>query len=170
VRDCRRKRIIATLHLICGLPCAGKTTLAKTIERDQSALRLTPDEWILRLHGDDPATARDGAIRTAIEATLMDLALRVLSLGVDVVLDFGVWSRSEREEFRTRAARVGARSELHFLDVPQEVLLARLAVRNADLPSGTFAIDEAELRLWSTWLEPPGADELLPREPAAAPA
>ena len=30
------------LHLICGLPCAGKTTLAKQLERDVPALRLCP--------------------------------------------------------------------------------------------------------------------------------
>ncbi len=36
---------MATLHLICGLPCAGKTTLERQLEQDYAALRLTPDEW-----------------------------------------------------------------------------------------------------------------------------
>jgi predicted kinase len=71
---------------------------------------------------------------------------------------------------RGRAAAVGARSELHFVDAPLDVLIARVAARNADLPPGTFAIDEAEMRLWSTWLEPPAEDELQPRQPAGAPA
>ena len=158
-----RVRNIATLHLTCGLPGAGKTTLAREIEQ-RGALRLTSDEWIIRLHGDDPATARNEAIRNGVEAALLDLAVRVLSLGVDVVLDFGVWSRSEREEFRARAAALGARSELHFLDIPLDELIARVAARNTDLPPGTFAIDEAEMRLWATWFERPDADELLPRE------
>jgi predicted kinase len=106
----------------------------------------------------------------ALEGMMVDLALRVLSLGVNVVLDFGLWSRSEREELRARAESIGARSELHFLDVPLVVLLARLELRNADLPAGTFAIHEEELRLWSTWLEAPGADELIPREAPILPA
>ena len=160
---------IPTLYLTCGLPCSGKTTLARQIEQEQGALRLTADEWIMLSHGNDPAAARDGTIRTSIEAGLLDLAVRVLSLGVNVVIDFGVWSRSEREAFRSRAAQVGARSELHFLDVPLDILLDRLRLRNADLPPGTFAVDEAELRLWSTWLEPPGAEELQPREPVPVP-
>ena len=159
---------MATLHLMCGLPCAGKTTEARRLEQDERALRLTPDEWIYAQHGSDGAKARDSALRTALEAAMVDLAMRVLSLGVNVVLDFGLWTRSEREELRARADGVGARSELHFLDVPEGVLLARLAARNADLPAGTFAIDEAELRLWSTWFEAPVADELLPREPASS--
>ncbi|HST88133.1 MAG TPA: AAA family ATPase, partial [Ktedonobacterales bacterium] len=28
-----------------GLPCSGKTTLAKELEREHCALRLTVDEW-----------------------------------------------------------------------------------------------------------------------------
>src|SRR5690242_19062107 len=41
--------LVATLHLIVGLPCSGKTTLARQLERQYSALRLTPDEWHIRL-------------------------------------------------------------------------------------------------------------------------
>ncbi len=151
---------------MCGLPCSGKTTLARQIEQERSALRLTPDEWIARLFGPDPSTETLDAARDPVEVALWDLAARVLVLGVNVVLDFGFWSRGEREEFRARAARLGARSELHFLDVPEKVLLARLAVRNAQRPPGTFRIDEARLRLWYRLFEPPGRGELCPQEPS----
>jgi len=59
----RATRPLATLHLICGLPCAGKTTLARQIEQERSALRLTPDEWITRLFGPDPSTETLDAAR-----------------------------------------------------------------------------------------------------------
>ncbi len=95
---------------------------------------------------------------------LWDIAARVLVLGSDVILDFGFWSRSERDEFRGRAKELGARVELHFLDVPEEMLLIRLAERNSQLPPGTFWIDEARLRLWSSCFEPPAPDELRPWE------
>ena len=36
---------MATLYLICGLPCSGKSTLAKQLELELSALRLTPDQF-----------------------------------------------------------------------------------------------------------------------------
>lgn len=148
---------------MCGLPCSGKTTLAKQVEHERSALRLTPDEWITRLFGADLSVEALDAARDPIETVLWELAERVLVLGVDVVLDFGFWSRGERENFRSRATRLGACSELHFLDVPEEELLTRLAARNAQMPPGTFRIDEARLRLWSSLFEPPTADELRPR-------
>ena len=35
---------MATLHLMVGLPCSGKTTLAQKLEHELPALRLTLDE------------------------------------------------------------------------------------------------------------------------------
>lgn len=153
---------------MCGLPCSGKTTLAKHIEQERAALRLTPDEWITQLFGADIAGEALDAARDPVEAALWELATRVLTLGVDVILDFGFWAREERDEFRSRATQLGARSEIHFTDVPEDVLLTRLAARNAQLPPGTFRIDEARLRLWSSLFEPPTGDELQPSEPGGS--
>ena len=44
---------MATLHLMVGLPCSVKTTLARQLEQEVSALRLTPDEWHTRPFGYD---------------------------------------------------------------------------------------------------------------------
>lgn len=37
------------LILTCGLPGAGKTTLARQVAADRSALRLTKDDWLWAL-------------------------------------------------------------------------------------------------------------------------
>ena len=152
------------MHLICGLPCSGKTTLAKALELELPALRLCPDEWITRLYGADISGEALDAARDPVEQALWDLAARVLVLGVDVILEYGFWSRSEREEFRRRAARLGAGSQVHFTDASEGELLGRLARRNADLPAGTFWIDEGRLKEWVGLFEAPGPDELLGRE------
>lgn len=64
-------------------------------------------------------------------------------LGTSVVLDYGSWAREERQDLCARAYERGAGSEVHFLNVPAEELLRRLAVRNS---------------------EPPATDELVRRE------
>jgi predicted kinase len=156
---------MATLYLTCGLPCAGKTTLAKRIEAERGALRLTADEWMVDLFGPAPESPEimkgaPSARRTAVEAVQWKVAARALELGVDVVVDWGVWSRSERDDYRARAAALGARVVLLYLDVPRDELARRLAARNANLPAGTFPIEEKYLDLWSTWFERPAADEL----------
>src|SRR5262245_46710323 len=122
-----------TLFLMCGLPCAGKTTLARRLERERGALRLTPDDWILSLAGEEWDQAEVDRLRTPVETVQWEVAARVLSLGLDVILDWGLWSRGERDDFRARGEALGARVEICFLDVPREELFSRLALRNAAL-------------------------------------
>jgi predicted kinase len=151
---------MATLHLMVGLPCAGKTTLARKLEVERSALRLTPDEWQLRLFGQDAEEPEHNARHDLIERMLWELASRALELGTNVILDFGFWAREEREDFRRRAKQLGASSEVHFLDVAEDELLRRLAIRNSQVSQRTFYIPEEMMRPWMAFFQKPTADEL----------
>ena len=128
---------------------------------------MCPDEWITRLYGADISDEALDAARDPVEAALWELAARALVLGLDVILEYGFWSRSEREEFRRRAAQLGAGSQVHFTDASEEELLRRLAKRNAELPVGTFRIDEARLEAWARVFEAPGPDELAVEKPGS---
>src|SRR5438876_996832 len=131
---------MATLFLICGLPGAGKTTLARQLELSQPALRLSPDEWIAPLLADAADTAELDRLRSPVESLQWEVAKRVLALGIDVVLEWGFWSREERAWYRSQAEVLGARVELRYLEVGRDELWARLSRRNANLPSGTFVV------------------------------
>ncbi len=155
---------MATLHLMVGLPCAGKTTLALTLEREHRAIRLTLDEWHLRLFGQDAEHPEHDARHSLIEALLWDVASRALSLGVNVVLDYGLWARDEREDYRARAKQLGASSEVHFLDVAPAELLRRLRLRNAGPSKYSFLIPEAMMVPWMPIFQRPTADELQRRD------
>ncbi|WP_366022318.1 AAA family ATPase [Mycobacterium sp.] len=50
------------------------------------------------------------------------LAQEILSLGLSVVVDFGLWARIERDEMRTVARGLGVGVEVHYLEVPSDVL------------------------------------------------
>ena len=147
---------MATLHLMVGLPCSGKTTLAKQLERDLPALRLTPDEWMIKVVED----AYDEPKRAIVEGMLWEIAARVLALGSDVVLDYGFWAQEEREDFRQRAASVGANMKIHFLDVPRDELHRRLEARNVDLPPDAVPIEPSDLDTWLALFQRPTDDEL----------
>ena len=88
---------MATLHLMVGLPCSGKSTLARTLEQEHAALRLTPDEWQLRLFGQDAEAPEHDARHTLIETLQWEVASRALALGINVILDYGFWAREERD-------------------------------------------------------------------------
>jgi predicted kinase len=160
-------KLVSTLHLMVGLPCSGKTTLARKLETKYSALRLTPDDWHIRLFGrdyGDNMTESDEIKHDdrhdSVETLMWDVAARVLVLGTDVILDFGFWGRSERDQFRSRAADLGVDFQIHFVDVPEEVLFERLETRNAMHPEGTFFIPKAKLKEWIQLFEPPSQEEL----------
>lgn len=148
------------LHLMVGLPCSGKSTRAKQLEAELGALRLTPDEWHIDLFGDDVADPAHDSRHDAVEALMWRVASTVLPRGVDVILDFGFWARAEREDFAARAAALGATTKVHFMDVPRDELLTRLAQRNAEAPEHAFIIPAEDLLGWLQRFEPPTTDEL----------
>jgi predicted kinase len=150
---------MAILFLICGLPGSGKSTLARQLEQARPALRLCPDEWIATILADPQDTGELDRLRTPVETLQWELAQRALVLGVDVVLEYGFWSREERSFFRTQAEALGAKVELRYLEVSRDELWARLSRRNAALPPGTFPVSEAQLDLWWSWFQPPAPDE-----------
>lgn len=131
-------------------------------------MRLTPDEWMTPLYGagicDESAFERWNNAHDRVEKVQWQIAERALRLGVSVVQDFGVWAREEREEFRSRAAAIGARSELFFLDVPLEVLKERIKSRNEASSGPAYKISEAELNAWWALFQRPTDEELEPRE------
>ncbi len=158
---------MATLYLMVGLPGSGKTELAKKLERERSAIRLNIDEWHVPLFGQDASDPEHAARHTVIENLLWGIASRALALGVDVILDFGLWARQEREDYRLRASRLGAASEVIFLDVPEDELLRRLAVRNSQPSQTSFHIPAEMMKPWIASFERPTPDELQRRPPGA---
>ena len=148
---------MAALFMLMGLPGSGKTTFARRLEAERSALLLAPDIWMARIVGD----GYDAERRNAVKAVQLDLAERILSLGCDVILEFGFFRRAERDDTRARAQRVGATAHLVLLDPPFAELLQRVEARNSKLPPDTFPVSKEHLELCATWFERPGPDEPL---------
>ena len=73
---------MAILHLMVGLPCSGKTTKARQLEKQYNALLLTPDVWHLKLFGDDTGMMGHDKNHTAVESIMWDHAARVLAWGL----------------------------------------------------------------------------------------
>jgi predicted kinase len=145
-----------TLHLTVGLPGTGKTTAARRIEVERGALRLTKDEWVKALYGrENPPAAQD-----VIEGRLIEVGLRVLRLGVDVVIDFGLWSRDERSALRQAAADLGAAVELHYVEATPEEQRRRADQRLAEAPHTTWPMSDEELAEWAARFETPTRGEL----------
>lgn len=145
----------ARLLLTCGLPGAGKTTLARRLAADRGALRLTKDEW-LRALGSTPS---DALTQEKVEHQLWQLTQETLSLGLSVVLNFGLWARNERDEMRSVARRLCVGVELHYLDVPTNELWRRIDERNTQPPWDAYPIRSADFDEWIPHFQAPDVAE-----------
>jgi len=152
---------MATLHLMIGLPCSGKTTYAKELSVREKALLLSPDVWQLKLFGQDFPGPYHNKRHSDIEDIMWDVAKSVLSLGTSVILDFGCWARIERDDFRNRAKSLGVNFKLQYMDVSYTELYQRLEKRNQNLPEGAFNIPKEEMDKFITIFQPPTTDELI---------
>ena len=150
----------STLYMMVGLPGSGKTTCARVIESEHIALRLTPDERILALYGDDLDRPHRDAVRDRVEALQWQVARRALAVGCNVILDWGFWSHAERTEYRRQAEALGATVRVVFLDAATDELWSRISQR-VESTEGTLQIARSELERWSTTFEPPTEEELL---------
>lgn len=158
-------RRTATLHLIHGFTGAGKTTFAKRLERKLPAVRFSPDEWMVAFYGTDPLREQFQESHARVTQVIWGLAVRLLSLGVDVILDFGFWSRSSRDDARARARAIGVHWKLYSLDSSDAVMRRRVLRRTSKMPPGELVIDEAAFELFKSRFEALGSDEVHIRIP-----
>jgi predicted kinase len=139
------------LIIVCGLPGAGKTTHACRME-EQGALRFCADEWMDALSIDHYDEDR----RHRIEALQWKRAQQLLAHGLTVIIEWGTWSRAERDALRLRAQNIGAAVELHYLTAPLDVLFARIERRRREYPP----ITRERLAEWSRKFQAPDFREM----------
>ncbi|WP_328349171.1 ATP-binding protein [Streptomyces sp. NBC_00445] len=144
------------LILLCGLPGSGKTTLAKRLAREIPAVRLCPDEWLADLGVD----LFDERTRDRLEGRFWEHAQDLLRLGQTVILEFGFWGRSERDDKRLAARALGVPVELHYLAVSIDELCRRLEVRSREGEPGTVPVSRELLEEYVKLFQAPDDDEL----------
>ena len=145
----------ARLILVCGLPGAGKTTLARQLETRLPAMRLCPDEWLLEIGID----LHDEPPRDRLEQIFWRHTQRLLGLGASVILESGFWLRSDRDEKRLGARALGVPVELHYLDVPMDELWRRVKLRNESDMWQSTPITRDMMDGWLPFFQVPDADE-----------
>lgn len=135
--------------LMCGLPGSGKTTLARRLAVERAAVRFTPDEWLAQL-GIDPF---DEAARAALEERFWGLGQVLARAGVTVVLDYGFWSKAERDDKRQWCRSHGVGVELHVCAEPFDVLVERVTGRTARAEAAAVPLTREHLSSYLPFFE-----------------
>ncbi|MCA0871124.1 ATP-binding protein [Seohaeicola saemankumensis] len=148
-----------TLHMLCGKPASGKSTLTARLGRAPGTVVVSEDDWLAALFADQMASVADYArCAERLRAAMGPHVSTLLNAGLSVVLDFPANTVATRNWMRGILQPTGAAHCLHVLDTPDAVCLDRLRARNAsgDHP---FAVTEAQFAILSRHFVPPSAEE-----------
>ena len=130
---------MAKVILTCGKLGCGKTTYAKRLCAERGAVLLSADELMLALFGQDAGEKHDEYLEK-VKAWLLDKSLEVVSLGLDAVLDWGLWTRAERDAVRAFYAAHAVPCEIHYLELGEAVRQQRIHERNRAVLSGSSGL------------------------------
>lgn len=148
-----------TIHLIHGFLGSGKTTFAKSLEQDTGAVRFSPDEWMVRLHGTNPAADKFREHEERIAELIWDMAALFLKRGHDVIMDMGFWNRPHRDYAREFARENKAEVKLYALTCQEDTMRRRVLERTRTLHNTALFIDENAFELFKDRFEPLRSDE-----------
>ena len=148
-----------TVYLICGFIGAGKTTFAKKLEEKTGAVRITKDEWSIRLIGNDPTINGYAEWDQKIIGLSRDFAFYLARNGIDVIMDEGFWAKEEREELKRRIHAIGAEAVMYYVDTSIDTIRERVVGRNSNPTKESFKISREMLDNYLMHWQPPGEDE-----------
>lgn len=152
-------RIIA----ICGKICSGKSYYAKQIKEKENAVILSTDEATYDLI-DNKQGEFYNVFAERVNKYLMKKAAEIVKAGCNVILDWGFWTKAERQETTKYFNQFGVDVEWHYIDIEQSRWQQFIEERNTKIQSGNggsdFYIDEGLFNKMISKFEEPTKDEM----------
>lgn len=118
------------VYMLCGLPLSGKTVYSKKIQKQADAIRLSLDEEYFKKVGNLQQEHRDFEIEKDIEEKLKLRMTSLLKNNKSVILDFGFWTKQNRDKYKKIVKNAGGIWKLIYLKIPKKDLLQRLEERD----------------------------------------
>jgi predicted kinase len=147
-------------YIICGFIGAGKTTFARKLEKETGAIRITKDEWIVKIFGNQITSDKNFAEFDQNTTKLAkDIAFKILRAGKDVIMDEGFWTKSQRNELKERIIKAGAKWVLYYVQADMCEMRMRVTNRSQNPGKDSFEISEEMFEGYVKDWEPPIADE-----------
>ena len=143
---------------ICGKICSGKTYYANQIKQKEDAIILSCDELTKELFDNNLGYKHD-EISAKIQSYLMKKSIELINIGCNVILDWGFWTKGDREKITKYYKDRNIDIEWHYIDVDLETWNKNIEERNKKILNGEggsdFYIDEGLMKkLLSKWEEP----------------
>jgi len=147
-------------YVICGFIGAGKTTFARKLEHETKAIRITKDEWIIKIFGNKITSDKNfERYDKNITELATDIAFKILRAGKDVIIDEGFWVKSQRDDIKKKILQVGAKPIFYYVECPIEKMKERVINRRKYPTVDSFEINEEMFDTYLKYWEPPTGEE-----------
>ena len=148
--------------IMCGKLCSGKSTYAKRIRKAQNAVVLSIDEVMLSVFGQDAGEKHDYYVERIKEYQYAK-SVEIAETGINVVLDWGFWTKKERDYAKEFYSSRNIDYEFYYLNVDPDEWNRRIQKRNQDVlnhESDTYYVDEGLAEKFESIFEVPTKDEI----------
>jgi len=120
---------MSNIHLICGKICSGKSYYAKTLAAERNAVILSVDEITYAFFNNDLGDKHE-EMTAKIREYLSNKAVEIAKCGLDVILDWGFWSRETRAAATVFFSSRGISVIWHYIDISDEDWMKNIEKRN----------------------------------------
>lgn len=131
--------------MLCGKVGCGKSTYAKKLKQEKKAVILSCDDLMLTLFDECIGPKNHQMMLSRCKSFLYVQAEEYLIRGIDVVLDFGFWTKQERDEVRNIFDKKGIQVKLYYFETPYETITKHIKARNKKIIQGVehaYSIDD----------------------------
>ena len=153
---------MSKVFIMCGKLCSGKSTYAKSIRKAQNAVVLSIDEVMLSVFGQDAGEKHDYYVERIKEYQYAK-SVEIAETGINVVLDWGFWTKKERDYAKEFYSSRNIDYEFYYLNVEPDEWNIRIQKRNQDVlnhESYTYYVDEGLTEKFESIFEVPTKDEI----------
>ncbi len=154
---------MAKLICICGKIGCGKTYYANQLKEKEQAVILSTDEVTYDLTNNKQGEDYDEFARR-VNLYLRKKALEIVNAGCTVILDWGFWTKENRNEIKEYAKEHKILLEMHYIDIDDKTWYENIEERNSKVLAGnggsSFYVDEGLLKKVSSLFEIPEKEEI----------
>lgn len=148
---------------ICGRICSGKSYYANQIKEQENAVILSTDEATYDLIGNEQVELYDVFVER-VNKYLMKKAVEIVKAGCNVILDWGFWTKAERQETTKYFNQFGIDVAWHNVDIERSRWEQLIEERNNKIKNGNggsdFYVDEGLMEKLLSKFEEPTRDEM----------
>ena len=148
---------------ICGKICSGKSYYAKQIKEKENAVILSTDEVTFDLIDNEQGEFYN-AFAERVNKYLMKKAAQIVKAGCNVILDWGFWTKAERQEMTKYFNQFDIDVEWHYIDIEQSRWQQLIEERNRKVKNGNggsdFYVDDRLINKLLSMFEEPTSDEI----------